>query len=385
MKFFHLSDLHIGKQLHHYNMIAEQRDILKKIVALAEREKPDAILIAGDIYDTPVPSAEAVSVFDEFLTALNNLKPEVTVCIIAGNHDSAKRIDFASNILAKHRVMIAGMPPVTPEEHLKKVCLSDSYGEACIYLLPFVKPSYVRNLGAEDVTTYDDAVRLVIDRENLDATKRNIIVSHQFYTAAGKEPETSDSEIRMVGGIENVDSAVLEAFDYAALGHIHRKQKMGRRQNRYCGTPLQYSVSEASDEKTVTMVELLEKGSEPQITELPLLPLRRVRKMTGHLEEILAAATEENSHDYVSITLTDEVEAYQAKEKLEQIYDHILEIKIDNERTRKILEFSEEEVESLDLYDAFVSFFQEMNGRAMTEDEDSMIRTVINGEKEVTE
>lgn len=385
MKFFHLSDLHIGKQLHHYNMIAEQRDILKKIVALAEREKPDAILIAGDIYDTPVPSAEAVSVFDEFLTVLNNLKPEVTVCIIAGNHDSAKRIDFASNILAKHRVMIAGMPPVTPEKHLKKVCLSDSYGEACIYLLPFVKPSYVRNLGAEDVTTYDDAVRLVIDRENLDTTKRNIIVSHQFYTAAGKEPETSDSEIRMVGGIENVDSAVLEAFDYAALGHIHRKQKMGRRQNRYCGTPLQYSVSEASDEKTVTMVELLEKGSEPHITELPLTPLRRVRKMTGHLEEILAAATEENSHDYVSITLTDEVEAYQPKEKLEQIYDHILEIKIDNERTRKILEFSEEEVESLDPYDAFVSFFQEMNGRAMTEDEDSMIRTVINGEKEVTE
>ena len=148
---------------------------------------------------------------------------------------------------------------------------------------------------------------------------------------------------------------------------------------------MQYSVSEASDEKTVTMVELLEKGSEPQIIELPLLPLRRVRKMTGHLEEILAAATEENSHDYVSITLTDEVEAYQPKEKLEQIYDHILEIKIDNERTRKILEFSEEEVESLDPYDAFVSFFQEMNGRAMTEDEDSMIRTVINGEKEVTE
>ena len=385
MKFFHLSDLHIGKQLHHYNMIAEQRDILGKIVALAEREKPDAVLIAGDVYDTPVPSAEAVSVFDEFLTALNDLEPEVTVCIIAGNHDSAKRIDFASDILAKHRVMIAGMPPVTREETIRKVSFFDAYGEVCIYLLPFVKPSYVRNLIDSDITTYDEAVRLVIERENIDTAKRNILVSHQFYIAAGREPETSDSEIRMVGGIENVDTAVLEPFDYAALGHIHRKQKIGRVQNSYCGTPLQYSVSEAGDEKTVTMVELSEKGSEPHITELPLTPMRRVRKMIGHLDGILNAAAEDNCHDYVSITLTDEVEAYQPKEKLEQVYDHILEIKIDNERTRKILEFSEEEVESLDPYDAFVTFFQEMNGRAMTEDEDNVIRTVINGEKEVAE
>ena len=379
MKFFHLSDLHIGKQLHHYNMIAEQRDILGKIVALAECEKPDAVLIAGDIYDTPVPSAEAVSVFDEFLTALNDLEPEVTVCIIAGNHDSAKRIDFASDILAKHRVMIAGMPPVTPEETIKKVSLFDAYGEIYIYLLPFVKPSYVRNLIDGDITTYDEAVRAVIEREHIDPAKRNILVSHQFYTAAGREPETSDSEIRMVGGIENVDTAVLEPFDYAALGHIHRKQKIGRVQNRYCGTPLQYSVSEAGDEKTVTMVELLEKGSEPHITELPLTPMRRVRKMIGHLDGILNAAAEDN------ITLTDEVEAYQPKEKLEQVYDHILEIKIDNERTRKILEFSEEEVESLDPYDAFVTFFQEMNGRVITEDEDNVIRTVMNGEEEVAE
>ena len=385
MKFFHLSDLHIGKQLHHYNMIAEQRDILGKIVALAEREKPDAVLIAGDVYDTPVPSAEAVSVFDEFLTALNDLEPEVTVCIIAGNHDSAKRIDFASDILAKHRVMIAGMPPVTREETIRKVSFFDAYGEVYIYLLPFVKPSYVRNLNDSDITTYDEAVRLVIERENIDTAKRNILVSHQFYTAAGREPETSDSEIRMVGGIENVDTAVLEPFDYAALGHIHRKQKIGRVQNRYCGTPLQYSVSEAGDEKTVTMVELLEKGSEPHITELPLTPMRRVRKMIGHLDGILNAAAEDNCHDYVSITLTDEVEAYQPKEKLEQVYDHILEIKIDNERTRKILEFSEEEVESLDPYDAFVTFFQEMNGREMTENEDNVILTVMNGEKEVAE
>lgn len=385
MKFFHLSDLHIGKQLHHYNLIPEQRDILGRIVALAENEQPDAILIAGDIYDTPVPSAEAVSVFDAFLTALNNLTPAVTICVIAGNHDSAKRIDFASGILAKHRVVIAGMPPTVPEEKLKKVCISDSYGEVCIYLLPFVKPSFVRNLTEEEIQTYDDAVGLVIERESIDPEKRNIIISHQFYTAEGKEPETSDSEIRMVGGIENVDVSVLEPFDYAALGHIHRKQKIGHEKNFYCGTPLQYSVSEAGDEKTVTMVELLEKGSKPCITELPLEPLRRVRKLTGHLEEILEAASKENCHDYVSITLTDEVEAYQPKEKLEQVYDHILEIKIDNERTRKILEFSEDETESLDPYEAFLKFFSEMNGRSLTEREDTVLRMVLNGEREVSE
>ena len=385
MKFFHLSDLHIGKQLHHYNMIPEQRDILHKIVALTKKEQPDAVLIAGDIYDTPVPSAEAVSVFDEFLTELNNVEPKLTVCIIAGNHDSARRIDFAREILAKHRVVIAGMPPASAEDKMKKVSLSDKYGEVCIYLLPFVKPSYVRNLTEEEVPTYDAAVKLLVSRETIDPEKRNILISHQFYTAGGKEPVTSDSEIRMVGGIENVDISALSAFDYAALGHIHRSQKIGAENIRYCGTPLQYSVSEAENEKSVTMVELREKGSGSSITELPLIPLRKVRKLSGHLEDILAQADEENCHDYVSITLTDEVEAYQPKEKLEQVYDHILEIKIDNERTRRILEFSDEEVESLDPYDAFISFFQEMNGRELTEEEDTLIRAVINGEKEVTE
>lgn len=385
MKFFHLSDLHIGKQLHHYNMIAEQRDILEKIVQLAKEKQPQAILIAGDIYDTPVPSAEAVSVFDKFLTDLNNIEPAITVCVIAGNHDSAKRIDFAKNILAKHRVVIAGMPPVFPEDRLKMITMEDAYGEVNIYLLPFVKPSYVRNLTDEEVSTYDEAVKTVLVREEINTEKRNIIVSHQFYTAAGKEPETCESEVRLVGGIENVDTGILEPFDYAALGHIHRKQKIGSTKNRYCGTPLQYSVSEAGDEKTVTMVELKEKGTEPVITELPLNPLRKVRKLTGGLAEILAQATEEKCHDYVSITLTDEVEAYQPKEQLERVYDHILEIKIDNERTRSLLEFTAEDPASLDPYEAFVSFFQEMNKREMTEQEDALIRLVINGEKEVAE
>ncbi len=385
MKIFHLSDLHIGKQLHRYNMSAEQREILGQIVELAEKEQPDAVIIAGDVYDGPVPSAEAVSVFDDFLTALCGLEPRTAVLMIAGNHDSAKRIDFASSILPKHDVYIAGMSPTRPDEQIKRVTLQDAYGEVDFYLLPFVKPGYVRNLLDEDITDYDMAVKKLIDREKIDTARRNVIVSHQFYTAGQKMPETCDSEVRLVGGIENVDVEALKPFDYAALGHIHRPQKMGKEIYRYCGTPLQYSVSEAGEEKSVTVVELAAKGEAPVIRTLPLAPSRSVRKMTGTLQEILAGADEENCHDFVSITLTDEIEPYQPKERLEQQFDHILEICIDNARTRKLLDFSQEELTVLDPYEAFAQFFSEMNGRDMTEREDEMMRQVINQEMEAGE
>lgn len=383
MKFFHLSDLHIGKQLHRYHMAAEQRDILNQIVMLVQKEQPDAVVIAGDIYDSPVPSAEAVSIFDDFLTAISELEPRIDVLIIAGNHDSAKRLDFASSILEKHKVHIAGMPPVCENEFLKRVTLTDAYGEVDFYLLPFVKPMYVRNLFPEEELTYDLAVRCLLERETIDVTRRNVVVSHQFYTAGGSEPSVSDSEIRLVGGIENVDVSVLASFDYAALGHIHRPQKIGKETYRYCGTPLAYSVSEAGDDKSITVVELREKGSAPILQQLPLVPMRKVRKLVGKLEDILAGAIEENRHDYVSITLTDEVEAYQPKERLEASFDHILEIRIDNTRTRNLLSFSDEDVESLDPYEAFCNFFVEMNGREMTEQEDALIRRVIGREQEV--
>lgn len=383
MKFFHLSDLHIGKQLHRYHMAAEQRDILNQIVMLVQKEQPDAVVIAGDIYDSPVPSAEAVSIFDDFLTAISELEPRIDVLIIAGNHDSAKRLDFASSILEKHKVHIAGMPPVCENEFLKRVTLTDAYGEVDFYLLPFVKPMYVRNLFPEEELTYDLAVRCLLERETIDVTRRNVVVSHQFYTAGGSEPSVSDSEIRLVGGIENVDVSVLASFDYAALGHIHRPQKIGKETYRYCGTPLAYSVSEAGDDKSITVVELREKGSAPILQQLPLVPMRKVRKLVGKLEDILAGAIGENRHDYVSIILTDEVEAYQPKERLEASFDHILEIRIDNTRTRNLLSFSDEDVESLDPYEAFCNFFVEMNGREMTEQEDALIRRVIGREQEV--
>lgn len=385
MKFIHLSDLHIGKQLHRYNMSEEQRQILHQIVEMAQEEQPDAVVLAGDIYDSPVPSAEAVSIFDDFLTKLCEHVPQAAILVIAGNHDSAKRLDFASSILAKHQVHIVGMPPVHQEEFIKRITLTDEYGEVDFYLLPFVKPGYVRHVFTEEVPSYDAAVRMLLEREKIDDTKRNVLVSHQFYTAGGKEPETCDSEVRFVGGIENVDVAALGAFDYAALGHIHRPQKMGQESYRYCGTPLQYSVSEAGEEKSVTVVELKEKGSAPLIRQLPLKPMRKVRKLTGTLREILEGVTEENRHDFVSITLTDEVEAYQPKERLEEKFDHILEIRIDNARTRKLLDLEDEEIEELDPYEAFGMFFTEMNGREMTKQEDELLRRVINQEIEGAE
>lgn len=375
MKFFHLSDLHIGKQLHHYNLCAEQRRMLSKIVELAEQEHPDAVLIAGDIYDVSVPSAEAVSVFDHFLTELCAVEPQIPVLLIAGNHDSAKRIDFASDILARSRLYIAGMPPVTKEEHIKKVTLSDEFGEVDFYLLPFVKPGYVRAVFDEEITSYDEAVRKLIEREEIDSTKRNVILSHQFYTASGKGPETTESETHLVGGIENVDVSALDIFEYAALGHIHRPQKIGRETVRYSGTPLPYSVSEANDNKCIAVVELTEKGSEPQITKLPLEPLHHVRKLVGTLEEILQKT--ECREDYVSITLTDEIEAFRPKERLEEVFSHILEIRIDNSRTRKLLDIQTEEVQPEHPFEAFEHFFQEMNGRGMSEAESTLMKDVF--------
>ena len=377
MRFFHLSDLHIGKQLHHYSLLEEQRELLMQIVAYAKEEKPDAILIAGDIYDTPVPAADAVAVFDEFLTRLDDLDQELTVCVIAGNHDSPRRLDFASQILAKHAVHIAGLPPRTEDEYLKKVICKDAYGEVVIYLLPFVRPGMVRKLFSNEVLSFSEAVTRLLAREEIDETKRNMLVSHQFYAGGGDTPVTSDSEVHVAGGIDNVDIGVLEPFDYVALGHIHRAQKVGKESSRYCGTMFPYSVGEAEDEKFVTLVELGAKGTEPVYKKLPLCPGRRVRKLTGTMEEVLNMAKMEKCHDYVSITLTDEVEAYQPREQLEEVYDHILEIRIDNSRTRKLLELGEFETENLEPYEAFCHFFAEINGREMTAEEDAMLMEVL--------
>ena len=279
MKFFHLSDLHIGKQLHQYNLKEDQEHILCEIVDYAKKLHPNAIVIAGDVYDKTIPSAEAVGIFDTFLTELAGIEPAIPILIIGGNHDSAQRLDYASGLLSHQNIYIAGQAPSTEEEYLKKITLEDEYGEVDFYLLPFLKPGYVRKVfGGETPESYSQAVEKILSRENVNMQKRNVVVSHQFYTGNGEVPEVCESEGCSVGGIDNVDIQPLLQFEYAALGHLHSAQRVGVDYIRYCGTPLKYSVSEWKHKKQLHVITLKEKGEPIEVETYPLHPKRDEKK-----------------------------------------------------------------------------------------------------------
>ena len=386
MKFFHLSDLHIGKQLHRYNLKEDQQLILKEVITYAKELRPDAIVIAGDIYDKSVPSAEAVNVFDEFLTDLSEITPEIPILIISGNHDSPDRLKYASEILKRHHIYLAGNVPERPEEHIEKVTLHDAYGEVDFYLLPFMKPAYVKNIFVDGTPeTYSDAVKEIIKREKIDyKDKRNVLVSHQFYVGEKAEsPETCDSEVFSVGGIDNVDIGSVKEFDYVALGHLHGAQCIGKPEIRYCGTLLKYSVSESTQNKSLTVVTLKAKGEKPEIENYPLHPLRDVRKKKGTLDEIIKEAQETEKDDYISITLTDEIDPYKPKEQLERIFSHILEIRVDNQRTRTKLKEMDEELVMKDPFTSFAEFYKEMQGREMNGEEETIMKEIFDKAKGV--
>ena len=384
MKFFHLSDLHIGKLLHRYNLKEDQQVILKEVITYAKELRPDAIVIAGDIYDKSVPSAEAVNVFDEFLTDLSEITPEIPILIISGNHDSPDRLKYASEILKRHHIYLAGNVPERPEEHIEKVTLHDAYGEVDFYLLPFMKPAYVKNIFVDGTPeTYSDAVKEIIKREKIDyKDKRNVLVSHQFYVGEKAEsPETCDSEVFSVGGIDNVDIGSVKEFDYVALGHHHGSQCIGKPEIRYCGTLLNYSVSESTQNNSLTVVTLKAKGEKPEIENYPLHPLRDVRKKKGTLDEIIKEAQETEKDDYISITLTDEIDPYKPKEQLERIFSHILEIRVDNQRTRTKLKEMDEELVMKDPFTSFAEFYKEMQGREMNGEEETIMKEIFDKAK----
>lgn len=386
MKFFHLSDLNIGKQLHRYNLKEDQQVILKEVITYAKELRPDAIVIAGDIYDKSVPSAEAVNVFDEFLTDLSEITPEIPILIISGNHDSPDRLKYASEILKRHHIYLAGNVPERPEEHIEKVTLHDAYGEVDFYLLPFMKPAYVKNIFVDGTPeTYSDAVKEIIKREKIDyKDKRNVLVSHQFYVGEKAEsPETCDSEVFSVGGIDNVDIGSVKEFDYVALGHLHGAQCIGKPEIRYCGTLLKYSVSESTQNKSLTVVTLKAKGEKPEIENYPLHPLRDVRKKKGTLDEIIKEFRETEKDDYISITLTDEIDPYKPKEQLERIFSHILEIRVDNQRTRTKLKEMDEELVMKDPFTSFAEFYKEMQGREMNGEEETIMKEIFDKAKGV--
>ena len=385
MKIFHLSDLHIGKQLNGYSLKENQEAVLNQIVDYAASRHPDVILICGDIYDKTAPSGEAYTMFGNFLEALSGIKPEITVLIIAGNHDSPERLSYASAFLERHRIHLSVFPPRNQEEYLKKVVLRDENGPVNFYLLPFLKPGYVRQLFPDNQPDgYESAIRAVLERETIDAGERNILLSHQFYTAGSKDPETCESEqaVIMAGGLDRVDASVLSDFDYIALGHIHGSQKVGKTSVRYCGTPYKYSVSEENHKKSVTVVNIGKKGDESELEFLPLNGIQDVRRERGTLSEILKRATEENRHDFVSVTLTDEEEPYRVRERLEEVFDHMLELRVDNERTRHKRLEEGETVPVLKPLEAFRQFFKAVRGEEMTMEEEQAMERIVQEAKE---
>lgn len=331
MKFFHLSDLHIGLRLFRRDLREDQEYILHEIVEIAGRERPDAVVIAGDIYDRAVPSAEAVEVFDRFVARLTETLPQAAVMMIAGNHDSAPRINCFRSVLSRQNLYLVGVPPQTEAEYIEKVTLRDAYGNVNFYLLPFVKPSMVKEVVGTDKDgnnfSYNETIHRLIGREMIDARERNVLVSHQFYLPAGKradEVERMESETRTVGNIDAVGADVLEAFDYAALGHIHKPMQVGSGVCRYCGTPLPCSVSEAGQPKGVVVVEMGAKG-EIRTDVIPLVPLRQVRVIRGTLNEVLRQAC----GDYVTVVLTDrtDLDVIDMQDRLRSAFPCLLEIR----------------------------------------------------------
>lgn len=378
MKFFHLSDLHIGLKLMNRDLREEQMDILRQVTDLAREEQPDAVVIAGDIYDKAVPAAEAVEVFDSFITELKRAVPETEMMLISGNHDSGLRLNCFREILDEQKVHMIGLPPRREEEYIEKVTLQDEFGPVNFYLLPFVKPSMVKQIVGVDENgnnlSYDATLHKLIAREEVNTTERNVLVSHQFYLPVGENAESverMDSEIRTVGNIDAVASDVLEAFDYAALGHIHKPMKVGSELYRYCGTPLACSVSEAGQQKGVIMVEIGEKDSKTsvKITVLPLKPLREVRIIKGSLEEVLAQACE----DFVTVILTDRIDLdiMDMQDRIRMAFPYLLEIR--REVLRKA-DYSEQLMaeKEQDPFELCCSFLKDLD-----DEEKTILRDVI--------
>ena len=381
MKFFHLSDLHIGLKLFNRDLREDQEYILRQITDIAVREQPQAVVIAGDIYDKAVPSAEAVEVFDRFIAGLNSALPDTAVMMIAGNHDSGPRINCFRSVLSRQNVYMIGQPPKVEGEQIEKVILKDESGPVNFYLLPFVRPSMVKQLTGVDENgnnlSYNEALHRLIGCEEIDPSQRNVIVSHQFYLPSGTDAEAverMDSEVRTVGNIDQISADILEQFDYAALGHIHKPMKAGSEFIRYCGTPLACSVSEAGQKKGIIMVELGDKGDR-KTTVLPLEPLRQVRVIRGELEEVL----EQACGDYVTVILTDkaDLDAFDMQDKIRSAFPNLLEIRRETLR-RTDYERAYALQEELDPFELCCAFLNEPD-----EDEKALLRDVINTVREV--
>lgn len=371
MKFMHISDLHLGKKVNEFSMLEDQKYILTRILQIIEEQRTDGVLIAGDIYDRPVPSVEAVELLDDFLAKL--VKKKQKVFVISGNHDSAERLAFASTLLKNSDVY------VSPVYHgdVQPVVLHDAYGTINIYLLPFVKPIHVRRYYEEEqIESYTDAIRVAVDKMQVDTSQRNILLLHQFVAGAAR----CESEEKSIGGLDDVNAKVLQDFDYVALGHIHGPQNVGGETIRYCGTPLKYSFSEINHKKSVTIVDVKEKGS-IEVSLVPLEPKRDLYEIRGTYDELTRRSYYEGQafqNGYLHVTLTDEEDVPEALGKLRAIYPFIMKLDYDNTRTRSNKTVGvTEQVESKSPRELFDELYELQNGVEMTAQQGRLVDELI--------
>ena len=370
MKFVHLSDLHLGKRVNEYSMLEDQEYILTKIINIIDDEKPAGVIIAGDVYDKSIPPAEAVQMFDDFLTRL--AKRNLQVFIISGNHDSPERMSFGSRLMDQSGIHISQVY----SGKIEPFAVKDEHGLINVYMLPFVKPAHVKRFSDENIESYTDAVRVAIKGMNVDQSVRNILITHQFVTGATR----SESEDISVGGSDNVDVSVFDGFDYVALGHIHGPQNCISERVRYCGTPLKYSFSEAKDNKSVTVVELAEKGS-LSVKTISLVPLRDMVEIKGRYNEIMLKSFYENTsyqEDYIHITLTDEEDIVDAIGKLRTVYHNLMKLDYDNKRTRSVARVDGAvDVETKTPIELFSDFYELQNNQPMSDEQKAFVEDLI--------
>jgi exonuclease SbcD len=377
MKFLHLSDLHIGKSVNGRSMLDEQRNVFRRIIEYVQTERPRAVVVAGDVYDRAVPVVDAVRVFDDFITDL--AAKDVEIMLISGNHDSPERLNYASRLLSESRVYMCGAFDGKP----RRVTLADEYGDVNFWLLPFIKPITARGVyGSREIETYGDAVSAALETADVDYTARNVLVAHQFFTRAGVEPARSESELDPIGGLDAVNAEIIDKFDYAALGHLHRAQTVGADRVRYSGSPLKYSFSEWRNEKSVTLAQLGRKGS-LTVSELPLKPLHDMLELRGKLDVLIGDETRSgiDRESYLRVVLTDEDEIVDPMGKIRSAYPNVMALDFENSRTfadmSAVAAADLGNTESLSPYELFSQFFLEVTGSAMGAEQAAAARELL--------
>lgn len=379
MKILHLADLHLGKVIQEQSLLEDQKYMLNEIIKKLQEENVETILISGDVYDRSIPQTDAIDLLDYFLNILiKDLKKQVF--IISGNHDSKERLGFGNKIFENDGLFISSKY----EGKIKKVELQDEYGKLNIYMLPFIKPIEVKKYFNDESLSYDETIKKIIEKEDIDESQRNIILTHQFVTAIGEQVERTESEVLTLGGTDNVDISNYNKFDYVAIGHVHRPQKIGRDTARYAGTMLKYSFSEVNHKKTMPILDFKEKGN-IDIKLVELKPLRDMREIKGPIEKLIENYEEENANDYIRAIITNEEPVYDAIGQIRKIYPNVLKLEVQNSKILSNIEFKTEnlqKVKSKSEIELFNEFYKFQNNIELNEEQINLIQEIVKEIKE---